>query len=103
MSQIHENIMIKDDKSIDEDMSGSINLPTSEDETIEFEKKRFRSNSQISYETCEDRIEKSRERNREHAKKTRLRKKIMLETLKARLLELQAEVRDRLSRNILFI
>mmetsp|Transcript_12173 Transcript_12173/g.11008 ORF Transcript_12173/g.11008 Transcript_12173/m.11008 type:complete len:336 (-) Transcript_12173:223-1230(-) len=38
-----------------------------------------------------ERIEKSRERNREHAKKTRLRKKIMLEGLKNRLLELQNE------------
>ena len=37
-------------------------------------------------------IEKARERNREHAKKTRLRKKASLEGLKARLLELQAEV-----------
>ena len=40
----------------------------------------------------DDRIEKSRERNREHAKKTRLRKKAMLETLKTRLVELQNEV-----------
>lgn len=39
-----------------------------------------------------DRVEKSRERNREHAKKTRLRKKVMLEGLKSRLLELQNEV-----------
>lgn len=36
-------------------------------------------------------IEKTRERNREHAKKTRLRKKASLEGLKARLIELQLE------------
>lgn len=41
----------------------------------------------------DDRNEKCRERNREHAKRTRLRKKVMLESLKSRLLELQAEVR----------
>lgn len=39
----------------------------------------------------DDRNEKCRERNREHAKRTRLRKKVMLESLKSRLLELQAE------------
>ena len=40
----------------------------------------------------EDTAEKSRERNREHAKKTRLRKKALLEGMKARLLYLQNEV-----------
>ena len=40
----------------------------------------------------EDKIEKSRERNREHAKKTRLRKKAHVEHLKERVLELQIEV-----------
>jgi len=37
-------------------------------------------------------VEKTRERNREHAKKTRLRKKAFLEGMKLRLLELQNEV-----------
>ena len=37
-------------------------------------------------------IQKSREQNREHAKKTRLRKKSMLEGLKAQILQLQTEV-----------
>lgn len=37
--------------------------------------------------------EKNRQRNREHAKKTRLRKKEMMEGLKSKLLELQQEVR----------
>ena len=37
-------------------------------------------------------LEKTRERNREHAKKTRLRKKALLENMKGRLLELQNEV-----------
>lgn len=41
----------------------------------------------------EVRIEKSRERNREHAKRTRLRKKALIEGMKGRLLELQQEVR----------
>ncbi len=69
----------------------------SDDEgNIEFDTKRHRSNSY--QESGDDRIEKSRERNREHAKKTRLRKKVMLENLKGRLLELQNEVN-----NILFI
>lgn len=38
------------------------------------------------------RVSKCRERNREHAKKTRLRKKIGIDSLKKRLLELQNEV-----------
>ena len=37
--------------------------------------------------------EKSRLRNREHAKKTRLRKKLVLEGMKTRLQDLQNEVR----------
>jgi molecular chaperone GrpE (heat shock protein) len=37
-------------------------------------------------------IEKDKERNREHAKKTRLRKKAAIENLKERLIELQREV-----------
>jgi hypothetical protein len=92
MSITKDNLMVKDENLLLDDHDEMNQPQTSEDEAIEFEKKRFRSNSQISFENCEDRIEKSRERNREHAKKTRLRKKIMLETLKARLLELQAEV-----------
>lgn len=40
-----------------------------------------------------ERVLASRERNREHAKKTRLRKKALLEGMKTRLLELQKEVR----------
>lgn len=41
----------------------------------------------------EDKMEKSRERNREHAKRTRLRKKVAIESMKDRLIELQNEVR----------
>jgi hypothetical protein len=44
--------------------------------------------------TTEERAEKNRERNREHAKRTRLRKKDMIEGMKMRLLELQREVSD---------
>jgi hypothetical protein len=40
----------------------------------------------------EDRTQKSRERNREHAKRTRLRKKAVLEVMKDKLLSLQNEV-----------
>ena len=40
----------------------------------------------------EDKMEKSRERNREHAKRTRLRKKVAIESMKDRLIELQNEV-----------
>jgi len=40
----------------------------------------------------QDRQERSRERNREHAKKTRLRKKVLIEGMKDRLLDLQNEV-----------
>lgn len=41
--------------------------------------------------TAQGKLQKSRERNREHARKTRLRKKAHLESLKAKLSELQAE------------
>lgn len=44
------------------------------------------------YESAEQKAERNRERNREHAKKTRLRKKEMIEGMKIRLLELQREV-----------
>jgi len=39
----------------------------------------------------DEKIEKSRERNREHAKRTRLRKKALIEGMKGKLLELQNE------------
>ena len=39
-----------------------------------------------------ERVEKGRERNREHAKRTRLRKKAVLEGMKGKLMELQNEV-----------
>ncbi len=41
----------------------------------------------------DDKTEKNRERNREHAKRTRLRKKEMMESLKIQLQELQMEVK----------
>lgn len=44
-------------------------------------------------QSIENKLEKNRERNREHAKRTRLRKKEMIEGMKMRLLELQREVR----------
>lgn len=49
-------------------------------------------NITISDDITMERIEKSRERNREHAKKTRLRKKVFLENLKIRVTELKKEV-----------
>lgn len=42
-------------------------------------------------ENPDNKAEKNRERNREHAKRTRLRKKEMIEGMKVRLLELQRE------------
>ena len=42
-----------------------------------------------------EKVEKGRERNREHAKRTRLRKKAVLEGMKGKLMELQNEVRSR--------
>lgn len=42
-------------------------------------------------DTAKGKLQKSRERNREHARKTRLRKKAHLESLKAKLSELQFE------------
>lgn len=41
-----------------------------------------------------EKVEKGRERNREHAKRTRLRKKAVLEGMKGKLMELQNEVRN---------
>ena len=41
-----------------------------------------------------EKVEKGRERNREHAKRTRLRKKAVLEGMKGKLMELQNEVRS---------
>eukprot|EP01036_Dinobryon_divergens_P024767 gene24767-33244_t len=43
----------------------------------------------VNLESLDDSVEKNRERNREHAKRTRLRKKVMLEGMKERLLFLQ--------------
>lgn len=44
---------------------------------------------------------KSRERNREHAKKTRLRKKVLLEGMKGKLVQLQSEVNFELTSGII--
>lgn len=50
-------------------------------------------NCEIDDENCEGvKVEKGRERNREHAKRTRLRKKAVLEGMKGKLMELQNEV-----------
>lgn len=43
-------------------------------------------------DNLEEKLIRNRERNREHAKRTRLRKKEMIEGMKMRLLELQREV-----------
>lgn len=39
-----------------------------------------------------EKVEKGRERNREHAKRTRIKKKALLDGMKGKLLELQNEV-----------
>ena len=49
-----------------------------------------------------EKVEKGRERNREHAKRTRLRKKAVLEGMKGKLMELQNEVRGQLRRRLHF-
>ena len=66
----------------------------------EFEMNGNHSDNSISYNqeydtyyNVDDKAEKNRERNREHAKRTRLRKKEMIEGMKIRLLELQREVK----------
>lgn len=48
----------------------------------------------VKDEATEDKAERNRERNREHAKRTRLRKKEMIEGMKARLLDLQREAAE---------
>ena len=57
--------------------------------------RKYSSDEEDDHEEIEEgnKAERNRERNREHAKKTRLRKKEMMETMKARLLDLQREVR----------
>ena len=50
-------------------------------------------NCDVDEENLEvEKVEKGRERNREHAKRTRLRKKAVLEGMKGKLMELQNEV-----------
>ncbi len=58
--------------------------------------------AQKSQDQWEDRILKCRERNREHAKRTRLRKKVGLDGMKQRLLQLQNEVKDRNKSSFVF-
>jgi hypothetical protein len=45
-----------------------------------------------NHDTLEEKLNRTRERNREHARRTRIRKKEMIENMKMRLLELQREV-----------
>ena len=58
-----------------------MNFPYSDEDTGEYENEPG------------EKVEKNRERNREHAKRTRMRKKAILEGMKGRLVELQSEVR----------
>jgi hypothetical protein len=60
------------------------------DEDVPKQESQARDESLI--ESLLQKAERNRERNREHAKKTRLRKKEMLESMKIRLMELQREV-----------
>jgi hypothetical protein len=53
-------------------------------------------------DNLEEKLIRNRERNREHAKRTRLRKKEMIEGMKMRLLELQREVCYILSKSLYF-
>lgn len=51
-------------------------------------------NEMTSNNSSLDKIDRNRARNKEHAKKTRIRKKEMIENLKVKLADLQQEVRD---------
>jgi len=47
--------------------------------------------AQVDEEDAEERLARGRERNREHARRTRLRKKAQLQSLQTRMMELQSE------------
>mmetsp|Transcript_14746 Transcript_14746/g.21063 ORF Transcript_14746/g.21063 Transcript_14746/m.21063 type:complete len:299 (+) Transcript_14746:45-941(+) len=53
----------------------------------------FADSSLLSYDDADDRLTRSRDRNREHARRTRLRKKAQLQALQKRVKELQDESR----------
>ena len=63
-----------------------------EEDVSSIERHRSLDNNDLSDVADNNKVEKNRERNREHAKRTRQRKKEMMEGMKIRLLELQREV-----------
>jgi len=58
---------------------------------VKYSKEQNKLNTNFEETHSDERIEKSRERNREHAKRTRLRKKALIEGMKGKLLDLQTE------------
>jgi len=58
---------------------------------VKYSKEQNKLNTNFEETHSDERIEKSRERNREHAKRTRLRKKALIEGMKGKLLDLQNE------------
>lgn len=75
----NSHLMDDEDDEGEDDTEGYIQSPSASTRSNEF-----------GY--TEEKMEKSRERNREHAKRTRLRKKAVIEGMKERLLALQTEV-----------
>jgi hypothetical protein len=61
------------------------------------------SNMRADHSPYDNKINKNRERNREHAKRTRLRKKAKIDEMKIRLLDLQEEVGEISIMYILFL
>lgn len=78
------------------EMEGDKNLDDDDNDEIMFSDA-LRTDEFVQFDIGRDddpdtKVQRSRERNREHAKRTRLRKKAVLEIMKDRLLELQNEV-----------
>lgn len=67
------------------------NCAVSDSEKSSFEDEKDSGENHVHQEDAEERLARGRERNREHARRTRLRKKAQLQNLQTRMMELQAE------------
>lgn len=84
-----------DDKvSIKRPLESPIPREEIEEDVSSIERHRSLDQNDLSDAVDNNKVEKNRERNREHAKRTRQRKKEMMEGMKIRLLELQREVHN---------
>lgn len=79
--------MLTDTKKLDQ------GLPEDRSSTLEFSKESKVVDARGDEEDAEERLARGRERNREHARRTRLRKKAQLQNLQAKMMELQSESR----------